>query len=116
MITEIGQRADGTYIGEDENGTLYDGVRRMASWDEVTRVVTDNGDGTYSLEYKIGDVLIGKGEIDHDPGQVFNTNTGEWEPYTWTPEKRFVVIQDENNVPVAHEQKLPMITWTERGA
>ncbi len=61
MITKIGERKDGTLIGEDENGVMYVGTKRRAGWDEVQRTIIDNGDGTTRIEYKVGDYLISKG-------------------------------------------------------
>lgn len=68
-VTKIGARADGTLLGEDENGQLYTGKITRVGWDKLERVVSDNGDDRWLVEYKVGDFVVSKGTMRKIPDE-----------------------------------------------
>lgn len=64
-VNIIGCRQDGTLIGEDEQGALWFGTEREATWAEVTRTVTVGEDETV-VEFWVGQHLVGKSTLAPD--------------------------------------------------
>ncbi len=80
MITKLCRRADGTYLGEDEDGKIYAGTIRKAGFDEVTRVV-EQGGGEYTLKFYIGEQLWAK-----------SRGEGTFNVTPWSPPKEYANV------------------------
>lgn len=125
-ITTIGHRKDGSFIGEDENGELYTGVKRRAGWDEVTRHVSDNLDGTHTILYMVGDYLISKGTMRTIPDaeiqayqEALRNSQSPPPPNGFSPtyhgyvaEKKFISIPMADGTSQDFERLIDVIVWT----
>lgn len=60
MITKIGRRADGSILGEDDEGRLFVGTRKLVGFDALTRTVED---GVVTLKYGEHGQVVGKGNV-----------------------------------------------------
>ena len=63
QIDKIGERADGTLVGEDANGGLYTGTQKQVTWHEITREVREDN-GFWVIEYLYGGQVHSKATIE----------------------------------------------------
>ncbi len=97
-ITKIGKRVDGTLVGEDEDGKLYNGVQKLVGFDALTRTVAGG-----KVEFRYGDQLQGKG------------NSTEEADGTYPCEKileQVTVIEDGVRSMQTQERLLEVVDWS----
>lgn len=126
-VTKIGERSDGTLLGEDENGKMYVGIKRRAGWDEVVRHVTDNGTGTHTIRYMVGDYLISKGEMQTITEEIMAAYLAECAagdnpsfPQGFSPthhgyvaEKKFISVPMADGTNQEFERLIDVLEWQE---
>ncbi len=103
-ITEVGHRADGSLLGEDEDGNLYRGIKRQAGHEEIVRDIEETADG-YIVRLSIGGQQIGKATL---AKSAFDPND-DWkaEPVKYTA----TVIEDGVERQETRERKITVVDW-----
>jgi len=129
QIRKIGERGDGKLLGEDDTGALHVGTKRRAGWDEVVRNVTENGDGSTTIDYKVGEYLVSRAQMrtipDDEMAAYFAARDAGENPvqpsgfsakyHGYVAEKKFISVPMADGSNQEFERLIDVIEWEPLG-